>query len=260
MVTIKSKRELDIMRECGKKVAHVLMQVVKMVRPGITLAELDQEAERLSHGVGALPAFKGYMGYKHTLCTSVNEQVVHGIPSPRKLKDGDIIGLDFGLRYEGFFGDSAVTVGVGKIPEHAKQLMEATRLSLYAAIQKARVGNTLKDVAQAVEETVKPFRYGIVREFVGHGIGQKLHEEPQIPNYAAGASNLKLRAGMTIAIEPMINEGTAAVKVLDDRWTAVTVDGRLSAHFEHTIAITDGDPEILTEWSSPFGSWEALQG
>ena len=180
--------------------------------------------------------------------------MVHGIPTARKLKDGDIVGFDFGLILEGFYGDSAVTVPVGEVSEEAKKLMTATRDSLYAGIRMSRAGNTLRDVARAIEETVRPFNYGIVREFVGHGIGQKLHEEPQVPNYEAGASNLKLRPGMTIAIEPMINVGTAAVRVLDDRWTAVTVDGKLSAHFEHTIAITDGDPEILTEWSDrPFG-------
>jgi methionyl aminopeptidase len=257
MVTIKSKRELDIMREAGKRVAQVLMTVTKMVKPGISLLELDQAAEKLTYECGATPAFKGYMGYKHSLCTSVNEQVVHGIPSQRKLKDGDIVGLDFGLVYNGFYGDSAVTIGVGPIPDRARQLMQATRTSLYAGIGKAKAGNTLKDVALAIEEAVRPFRYGIVREFVGHGIGQKLHEEPQVPNYEAGASTMKLRPGMTIAIEPMINEGTPAVRVLEDRWTAVTMDGKLSAHFEHTIAITDGDAEILTEWTErPFGELE----
>ena len=254
MVTIKSNRELEIMRQCGKRVAQVLMHVTGLVRPGVSLAELDREAEQMALNLGTVPAFKGYLGYKHSLCTSVNEQVVHGIPTARKLKDGDIVGFDFGLIFEGFYGDSAVTVPVGEVSEEAKQLMKATRDSLYAGIRMSRAGNTLRDVARAIEETVMPFQYGIVREFVGHGIGQKLHEEPQVPNYEAGASNLKLRSGMTIAIEPMVNIGTAAVRVLEDRWTAVTVDGKLSAHFEHTIAITDGDPEILTEWSErPFG-------
>lgn len=256
MLHIKSKRELDLMRHSGKLVAQVLQELAPMVQPGITLLELDQEAEKLTRGYGAIPAFKGYMGYKHTLCTSVNEQVVHGIPGPRKLKEGDIVGVDFGLVLDGYYGDSAITLPVGKVSDAAANLMRATRDSLYAGIRMSRAGKTLKDVARAIEETVRPFGYGIVREFVGHGIGQKLHEDPQVPNYEAGASNLALRPGMTIAIEPMINEGKATVRVLDDRWTAVTVDGKLSAHFEHTIAITDGDPEILTEWDNGrFGAF-----
>jgi methionyl aminopeptidase len=248
MLHVKSKRELEIMRHSGKLVAQVLQRLAKMAEPGITLLDLDAEAERLTLEAGATPAFKGYQGYKHSLCTSVNEQVVHGVPSARKLKDGDIVGLDFGLVYDGFYGDSAITVPIGEVSEAAHQLMKATVDSLYAGIAASRAGNTLKDVARAIESTVKPMGYGIVREFVGHGIGQKLHEEPQVANYEAGASGLKLRAGMTIAIEPMINEGTHSVKVLGDRWTAVTQDGKLSAHFEHTIAITEGDPEILTVW------------
>lgn len=241
------------MRQAGKLVAKVLMQLVEAAKPGTTLEELDKLAEKLTLSYGAKPAFKGYIGYQHSLCTSVNEQVVHGIPSKRQLKSGDIIGLDFGLVYNGFYGDSAVTVAIGEqIPERAKQLMQVTKDSLYAAIDAARPGNTLKDIARAIEKTVTPFGYGIVREFVGHGIGQKLHEDPQIPNYEAGASNLKLKPGMTIAIEPMINEGTHEVKVLADKWTAVTKDSKLSAHYEHTICITEDAPEILTAWPEAF--------
>lgn len=250
MMHVKSKREIELMRKAGKCVATVLSQLRQMVVPGITLIELDKEAERLTLSMGAKPAFKGYMGYRHTLCTSVNEQVVHGIPSSRKLLDGDIVGLDFGLVVDGFYGDSAITIPVGKVKPEGLKLMKATVDSLYAAIAACRAGNTLKDIAGAIEDTVSPYGYGIVREFVGHGIGQRLHEDPQVPNYREGASNLKLRPGMTIAIEPMINEGKAEVKVLDDRWTAVTVDGKLSAHFEHSIAITDGEPEVLTEWDN----------
>lgn len=256
MVHVKSQRELDIMRRAGKLVAEVLKEVTSKVRPGVALIDLDREAERLTRAAGAIPAFKGYLGFKHTLCLSVNEQVVHGVPNDRVLNDGDIIGVDFGLSLEGFYGDSAVTVPVGTISEDAKKLLRVTRESLYAGIAQARSGNSLKDIARAIEATVRPHRYGIVREFVGHGIGARLHEDPQVPNYEAGASALKLRPGMTLALEPMINEGTAAVKVLEDKWTAVTVDGRLSAHYEHTIAITDGDPEILTEWSNGgLGFW-----
>lgn len=236
------------MRTSGKMVARVLFELAKATKPGVTLLELNNLAEELTLSLGAKPAFKGYMGYAHSLCTSVNEQVVHGVPNQRKLEDGDIIGLDFGLVYQGYYGDSAVTVPVGKVSERAKQLMQSTKDSLWAAIDAARPGNTLKDVARAIESTVKPFGYGIVREFVGHGIGQKLHEEPQVPNYEAGASSMKLKAGMTIAIEPMINEGTERVKVLNDKWTVKTEDGRLSAHYEHTIAVTEGEAEVLTSW------------
>lgn len=248
MVTLKSNRELDLMRQAGKLVSEVLREVAALVKPGVTLAELDAAAEQATLARDAKPAFKGYHGYRHTLCTSVNEQIVHGIPTNRVLVTGDIVGLDYGLIYKGFYGDSAVTVPVGPVDERSARLMRATRDALYAAIDASREGNTLRDVATAVESTVKPFGYGIVREFVGHGIGQKLHEDPQIPNYSAGASTLKLRRGMTICIEPMINEGGAGVRVLDDRWTAVTVDGKRSAHFEHTLAITDGPAEVLTEW------------
>jgi methionyl aminopeptidase len=250
MVNIKSKRELELMRQSGKLVARVLMELTKLAVPGTKLIELDQAAEELTLSFGAKPSFKGYIGYRHSLCTSVNEQVVHGIPTDRVLKDGDIIGLDFGLSYQGFHGDSAVTVAVGKISEEAKELLYVTKQSLYAGIDSARAGNTIKDVAIAIESVVKPYGFGIVKEFVGHGIGEKLHEDPQIPNYAAGASNLKLKPGMTIAIEPMVNRGTHKVRVLGDRWTAVTNDGELSAHYEHSIAITDGEPEILTAWEN----------
>ncbi|MFM8315411.1 MAG: type I methionyl aminopeptidase [Deltaproteobacteria bacterium] len=250
MVYVKSKRELELMRQSGKLVAKVLMSLAKAAVPGTKLIELDQLAEEMTLSFGAKPSFKGYIGYKHTLCASVNEQVVHGIPSDRTLNDGDIIGLDFGLSYQGFHGDSAITVAVGNVSDEAKELMKITKASLYAGIDAARPGNTIRDVAQAIEATIKPHGFGIVREFVGHGIGQKLHEDPQVPNYASGASNLKLKPGMTIAIEPMVNRGTHKVKVLADRWTAVTEDGQLSAHYEHTIAITEGEPEILTAWEN----------
>jgi len=248
MVNIKSKKELEIMRQCSKLVAQILRRLASQVKAGVSLLDLDNEAERLSKEEGAIPAFKGYMGYEHSLCTSVNEQVVHGIPSHRKLKEGDIVGLDFGLLYEGFYGDSAVTIPVGHIPETTKRLMKTTLDALYAGIRAARAGNTLKDVCGAIEATVRPHGYGIVKEFVGHGIGRKLHEEPQVPNYASAAPHLKLQPGMTLAIEPMINEGSGGVRVLSDKWTVVTVDGKLSAHYEHSIAVTDGDPEILTNW------------
>lgn len=248
MLQIKSKREVEIMRQAGKRVAKVLMELARAAKPGMTLLELDKLAEELTLGMNAKPAFKGYHGYRNTLCTSVNEQVVHGIPSQRLLKEGDIVGLDFGLVFNGFYGDSAITIPIGEVSHAARTLMQATKDSLYAGIDASRAGNTIRDIARAVEGSVKPLGYGIVREFVGHGIGTKLHEDPQIPNFEAGAQNIKLKPGMTIAIEPMINEGTHEVKVLQDQWTAVTVDGKLSAHYEHTILITEGEPEILTSW------------
>ncbi len=256
MLQIKSKREIEKMRASGKLVGEILCSLRDLVKPGVSLIELDRIAEAMTLERGAKPAFKGYMGFRHTLCTSVNEQVVHGIPSERKLQEGEIVGIDFGLILDGYYGDSAMTLPVGEVSAQARQLMKATCDALYAAVAASRAGNSLKDVAGAVERTVKPFGYGIVRDFVGHGIGQKLHEEPQVPNYVAGASNLKLRAGMTIAIEPMINQGTPAVRVLGDRWTTVTEDGALSAHFEHTILVTENEPEILTAWANnTYGDW-----
>ncbi len=250
MVQVKSKRELDLMREVGKRVAKVLSQVAAHAAPGITLLELDTMAEELSLKEGCKPAFKGYQGFQHTLCTSVNEQIVHGIPSDRILKDGDIVGLDFGLVLDGFYGDSAITVPIGKISEDAKELCVTTLRALYAGIEQCRAGKSLKDVARAIEGCAQKNAFGVVREFVGHGIGRRLHEDPQVPNYAAGASNLVLKPGMTICLEPMINQGRPEMRVLDDGWTAVSRDGSLSAHYEHSVAITEGAPEVLTEWGS----------
>ena len=256
MLQIKSKTEIEKMRASGKLVGAILSKIRELVVPGVSLLELDAVAERMTLEGGAKPAFKGYMGYRHTLCTSVNEQVVHGIPSNRRLKEGEIVGVDFGLVLDGYYGDSAITLPVGKVSLSAMKLMKATHDALYAAVEASRAGNTLKDVAGAVERTVKPHGYGIVRDFVGHGIGQKLHEPPQVSNTVGAASNLKLMPGLTIAIEPMINEGSPAIKVLDDRWTTVTQDGGLSAHFEHTILITEGEPEILTAWEgNTYGTW-----
>lgn len=238
------------MRKAGQRTARVLMQLSKHAKPGVTLLELNDLAEKLTLSYGAKPAFKGYMGFKHTLCSSVNEQVVHGIPSSRELKDGDILGLDFGLVFEGFYGDSAVTIPIGNVSTKANQLIQTTKDSLYAAIDVCHPGKTLKDIARAIEGTVRPLSYGVVREFVGHGIGTKLHEDPQIPNYVEAAQNIMLKPGMTIAIEPMINEGTHEIRVLQDKWTTVTKDGKLSAHYEHTILITENGPEVLTSWKT----------
>jgi len=227
-------------------VAEVLSRVVDYVSPGITTQELNTIAEKEVAKRKAKPAFKGYSGYPSSLCCSLNDQVVHGIPSDIPLKDGDILSIDFGAYYDGFFGDAAVTVGVGRVAESAVNLMSVTKQSLLLAIEKATLGNRLSDISSAVQMYVESNGYSVVRDFVGHGIGRSLHEEPQIPNYGLPSKGPKLRPGMVLAIEPMVNEKSFEVKVLKDGWTAVTLDGGLSAHFEHTVAITENGPEVLT--------------
>jgi len=252
VILLKSREQLAVMRKASRIVAEILLELRRIVAPGVTTDELDALAERLTLEKGARPAFKGYaprgVTYPKTLCVSVNEEIVHGIPSGRKIKPGDIVSLDFGVVYEGFFGDAAVTVPVGKVSARAVKLMEVTRNSLYAAIEHARVGNRISDIACAVQKTAESSGFSVVEDFAGHGIGRSLHEDPQVPNYfARGMPNPRLQAGMVLAIEPMVNEGTARLKILTDGWTAVTADGKLSAHFEHSVAITDNGPEILTE-------------
>ena len=240
------------MREANRIVAEILEELCAAVRPGVTTDELDQLAEELTYKKGAKPAFKGYrprnVAYPKSLCVSVNEEIVHGIPSRRKLKVGDIVGLDFGVIYQGFFGDSARTVAAGEASEQAERLMTVTREALYAAIERACAGNRISDIALAVEETAGSAGFSVVQEFAGHGIGRSLHEDPQVPNYfRRGMANPRLQPGMVLAIEPMVNEGTSELRILDDGWTAVTADGKLSAHFEHSVAITENGPEILSE-------------
>ena len=252
MIELKSRDEIEIMRRASTIVAEVLAEVAAQVRPGVTTDELDRLAEELTLKKGAKPAFKGYnprdLPYPKSLCVAVNEEIVHGIPSARKLKAGDIIGLDFGVVYHGFFGDAARTVPVGQVSPAAERLMKITRQALYAGIEQARAGNRISDIATAVQKTAEEAGYSVVEDFAGHGIGRKLHEEPQVPNYfRRGMSNPRLQPGMVIAIEPMINQGLAAVRMLRDGWTAVTADGKLSAHFEHSVAITENGPEILSE-------------
>jgi methionyl aminopeptidase len=252
VILLKSREQLAVMRKASRIVAEILLELRQIVAPGVTTDELDALAERLTLEKGARPAFKGYaprgVTYPKTLCVSVNEEIVHGIPSGRKIKPGDIVSLDFGVVYDGFFGDAAVTVPVGKVSARAVKLMEVTRNSLYAAIEHARVGNRISDIACAVQKTAESAGFSVVEDFAGHGIGRSLHEDPQVPNYfARGMPNPRLQAGMVLAIEPMVNEGTARLKILTDGWTAVTADGKLSAHFEHSVAITDNGPEILTE-------------
>jgi len=248
MIILKTPDEIAVMDQASRVVAETLRVLQKAVRPGITTDELDRIAEVEIRSRGAQPAFKGYRSYPKTLCASVNEQVVHGIPSKRVLKEGDIIGLDLGAIVGGFYGDSAVTVMVGQTTEKNARLVQVTEEAMYLGIKQAEVGHRLSDISHAIQRYVESACYSVVTEFVGHGIGRQLHEEPQVPNYGKPGQGLRLQAGMVLAIEPMVNMGGSAVKVLEDRWTAVTVDGSLSAHFEHTIAIVpSGPPRILSQ-------------
>jgi methionyl aminopeptidase len=246
MIIRKSRSEIEKMRAAGSIVAEVLERLADMVQPGITTRDLDREAERMIRNAGALPTFKGYHGYPASICTSINDEVVHGIPSDRRLRDGDIIGIDCGATYMGYVGDSARTVPVGKVTDDVKRLLEVTRQSLYQAIEKCCVGNRLGDVCNAVQAYVEPLGYSIVRNYCGHGIGRAMHEEPQVPNYGRPGTGPVLREGWVLAIEPMINLGREDVKVLSDGWTVITMDGKPSAHFEHTVAITADGPQVLT--------------
>jgi methionyl aminopeptidase len=245
MIILKTPDEIAVMAKASRVVAEALVVLKDAVKPGVTTDELDRLAESEIRARGAMPAFKGYRNYPKTLCASVNEQVVHGIPSKRVLKEGDIVGLDLGAIVGGFYGDSAVTIGVGRIDEKTAALVRVTEESLSLAIEQAQVGNRLSDISHAVQRHVEAAGYSVVTEFVGHGIGRQLHEEPQVPNYGKPGQGPRLQAGMVLAIEPMVNMGGSAVRVLDDRWTAVTVDGSLSAHFEHTIAIQPSGPAIV---------------
>jgi methionyl aminopeptidase len=229
-------------------VAEILALVREKVRPGITTIELDDLAEKETLRRGARTAFKGYSGYNYSLCCSINNQVIHGLPTRNKLQEGDILSVDFGVVYDGFYGDAAITIPVGQISGAAQRLLTVTEESLYVAIEYARPGNRLSDISHAVQNYVESRGYSVVREFVGHGIGRKLHENPQIPNYGQPGKGVRLKPGMVLAIEPMINEKGHAVSVLEDGWTTVTCDGGLSAHFEHTVAITEIGPDILTRW------------
>jgi methionyl aminopeptidase len=245
-IILKSPEEIETMRRAGAVVAEVLEVLKANVRPGATTLDLEKIAEEETRKRKASPAFKGYRGYPFCLCTSVNNEVVHGMPSKRALKEGDIVSIDYGSRVEGFYGDAAVTVPVGKVSEEAARLVRVTEESLGKAIEAAREGNRLLDVSAAVQNHVEPHGFSVVREFVGHGIGRELHEPPQVPNFGTPGRGIRLKAGMVLAIEPMINSGGWAVKILEDGWTAVTADGKLSAHFEHTVAITPDGPRVLT--------------
>ncbi len=246
MIELKSSTEIDQMRRAAQIVARVLVALSDAVRPGVTTEELDCIAEDVMCAEKARPAFKGYRDFPATICTSVNEVVVHGIPSSRRVDEGDIIGVDVGVEVDGFYGDAAVTFPVGAIDADSQRLLDTTRAALEAGIAKAQPGGHLSDISHAVQSVAEPAGYGVVRQFVGHGIGRNLHEEPQVPNFGPPGRGMRLEPGLVVAIEPMLNMGTADVSILEDGWTAVTVDGQRSAHFEHTVAITEHGPEVLS--------------
>jgi len=255
MIVCRSSAEIEQMREAGRLVGEVLSELAAAVAPGVSTADLDELAEKRIRQAGATPAFKGYHGYPATICASINDEVIHGIPSGRRvLNEGDIISIDVGASLDGYFGDSAVTLPVGPISESAASLLRVTEEALYKAIEAAKPGKRVSDIGHAVQKHVEAYGFSVVREFVGHGIGQRMHEEPQIPNYGEPGHGPRLAEGMVLAIEPMVNAGTAAVKVLADGWTAVTRDSSLSAHFEHTVAVTAGEPWILTARDVPVSA------
>jgi len=247
VITLKTRKEIELMRGANLMVAEVLEILRGLVKPGITTMDLEHRALKETRRLSVTPAFKGYYGFPASLCASLNNVVVHGIPSDKTvLKEGDILGMDFGVLYKGFYGDSAITVPVGEISEASRNLLDVTASSLEEAIEAARPGNTIGDISFAVQSYVEARGFSVVRDFVGHGIGSKLHEPPQVPNFGKAGRGIRLEPGMVLAIEPMINAGRYNTRVLEDGWTAVTVDGSLSAHFEHTVAITEDDPYVLS--------------
>lgn len=247
MISIKSAREIDLMKEAGRIVALAHQEVQRHIKVGVSTYELDQIVENVIRNNNAIPSFKGYGGFPGSACTSINEQVVHGIPSTSViLQDGDLISIDIGANYKGYHGDSAWTYVVGTVSDDIQKLMDVTKESLFKGLEQAKAGNRLSDISHAIQTHAESFGYSVVREFVGHGVGKQLHEDPQIPNYGLPHKGPKLKAGMTLAIEPMINMGRKEVRVLQDNWTTVTIDGLPSAHYEHSILVTDGEPVILT--------------
>jgi len=247
VITIKSAREIEVMRRSGKITGAVLTQLLKAVRPGMTTVELDRMAEAGIRERGGIPTFKGYHDFPASICTSVNDEVVHGIPGDRVLREGDLISIDIGTTLDGYVSDSAATIGVGKISGASERLLRVTQECLMRGIDAMRKGNRLVDISRAIQEHAESHGYGVVRELVGHGVGQVMHEEPQVPNYVTDAAQrIILRTGLTLALEPMITQGSPKVVTLPDRWTVVTADGKLAAHFEHTVALTEEGPRILT--------------
>ncbi len=246
VIIIKSPREIEQLKRSNAIVAEVFQALKKMIAPDVTTKELDRIAEEIIRSKGALPAFKGYRGFPATVCISINEEVVHGIPSMRKLREGDIVSLDVGTNLDGYFGDAAITLPVGDVDQAAQKLLEVTEKALYIGVEKAKIGNRLYDISYAIQKWVEGHQCSVVRDFVGHGIGRDLHEEPQIPNFGTPHQGPRLEKGMVFALEPMVNEGTHEVRILSDGWTVVTADGKRSAHFEHSIVITEGGAEILS--------------
>lgn len=246
MIMLKTEPELDLIRRSGRILRDCFKEIEGMIRPGVTTAELDRLAEEYIRSMDSVPAFKGYRGYPASLCASINEQVVHGIPGPRELEEGDIVGIDMGVLREGFYSDATRSYMIGEASEEARRLLEVTWESLELGIDKARAGNHLSDISHAIQAHAEEQGYSVVRALVGHGIGRKMHEEPQIPNFGPPGRGPLLKAGMVLAIEPMINVGTHDVLTLKDNWTFVTVDGKLSCHFEDTVAVTENGPEIMT--------------
>ena len=246
MIPLKSEKDLEMLRRSGKILAKIMQKMREFIHVGVSTEEIDQLAEELMRKENAIPAFKGYKGFPANICTSVNEEIVHGIPSDRRLKEGDIISLDLGINYKGYFSDVAVTLPVGTVNSRVKKLIEVTRIALSEGIKQARIDNRLSDISYTIQSYVEKYGFSVVREFVGHGIGLSLHEEPEIPNFGRPHQGPILKGGMVFAIEPMVNMGVWESQILDNGWTAVTKDGLASAHFEHTIAITEKGPEILT--------------
>lgn len=246
MVTLKSAREIEAMRRSGKITSRVLTELMKAARPGMATSELDELAERRIREAGGLPTFKGYNGFPGSICASVDEEVVHGIPGSRVLREGDLLSIDIGTTLDGYVSDSAVTIPVGNIAQSARRLLEVTRECLTIGIAEMERGNHLGDIGASVQAHAERHGYGVVRELVGHGVGQAMHEEPQVPNYGERGTGMELRPGLVLALEPMITQGSPKIRILADRWTVVTVDGKLAAHFEHTIAVTEDGPKILT--------------
>jgi len=246
MINIKNKQEIELMRQAGNIVARVLQEMEDNIRPGVATGHLNKRAEKLIRKEGGEPAFLGYQGFPASICVSVNEELVHGIPGVRRLQEGDIVSIDVGVNYRGFCGDAAKTFPVGEISSEAGRLLEVTREALQKAIEQLQEGNFLSDLSHAVQTFVEKQNYSVVRNYVGHGIGRQMHEEPQVPNFGPPGKGPRLQKGITLAIEPMVNEGTCEVEVLEDNWTVVTKDRRLCAHFEHTVGLTENGPDILT--------------
>jgi methionyl aminopeptidase len=246
MITFKSGAELEAMRQSSRIVAVVLGELEPLIRPGIRTRDLDLYAEKRTRELGAVPAFKGYRGYPASVCISVNEEIIHGIPSGRLLQEGDIVSLDFGVLYEGFYSDSALTAPVGRVSAEAQRLIAAAERSFYKGFEQMKEGGRLSDISAAVQASVESEGFSVIRQFVGHGIGRALHEEPQVPNFGPAGRGPKIRPGLTLAIEPMIAAGGYEVEILEDGWTAITRDRSLSAHYEHTVAMTENGPEILS--------------